>query len=81
VVPPETHTPGRLIRIPGRYWEALGRLIGDRQRSALVVDFIRWYLHEPGAKLPRRPKPATPPVTEPDGTAATERAKEARSEP
>ena len=54
-MPPESHTPGRLIRIPDRYWIPFGRIAGGRQRSALIVAFIRWYIGEPGAKLPKRP--------------------------
>jgi hypothetical protein len=52
----ENHTPGRLIRVPGRYWEAFGELAGERRRSAVVLEFIRWYVGEPGARLPKPPK-------------------------
>lgn len=52
----ENHTPGRLIRVPGRYWEAFGKIAGERRRSAVVLEFIRWYIGEPGARLPKPPK-------------------------
>lgn len=53
----ETHTPIQRFRLETELWDAFGRLVGTRQRSGLIRDFIRWYLREPGAKLPDRPKP------------------------
>lgn len=41
--------------MPGDQWARLGRLIGERNRSGLLRQFVAWYLREPGAKLPERP--------------------------
>lgn len=54
---PDTHTPHRMIRIGDDRWRAFGLLVGVRNRSRVVNEFIAWYVGEPGAKLPRRPKP------------------------
>ncbi|WP_204016020.1 hypothetical protein [Sphaerimonospora thailandensis] len=55
----DNHTPLRPIRVETELWEAFGELVGKRNRSAVIRDFIRWYVRERGAKLPERP-PATP---------------------
>lgn len=37
---------------------------GRSPRAAVLREFIRWYMHRPGAKLPKRPEPgpwSTPP--------------------
>lgn len=64
----DSHTRHRPIRIDGELWAAFGKLVGERNRSEVIRDFIRWYVGERGAKLPERPKrrPAapTPPVGE-----------------
>jgi hypothetical protein len=54
MVPPETHTQPRQIRIATDLWDELEQAVGTRRRSAVIVEFIRWYLRKPGAKLPRR---------------------------
>ncbi len=51
----ETHTKHRPIRVEDELWAAFGRLVGVRNRTAVIRDFIRWYVRERGAKLPRRP--------------------------
>lgn len=51
----ETHTTARPIRIPDEDWADFGELVGDRERSRLVRDFIAWYVRRPKAKLPARP--------------------------
>lgn len=56
----DTHTPHRPIRVEDELWEAFGRLVGPRNRSAILREFIRWYVGARGAKLPRPPK--TPPA-------------------
>lgn len=63
----ETHTPNRPIRVEAELWDAFGRLVGPRNRSAVIRDFIRWYIRERGATLPKRPHETT------DGRAADER--------
>ncbi|MEU4410698.1 hypothetical protein AB0F88_39860 [Streptosporangium sp. NPDC023963] len=51
----ETHTPHRPIRVDDELWEKFGQLVGERNRAAIVREFIRWFVRERGAKLPRRP--------------------------
>ena len=55
MVPPENHTTPKQIRIPDEDWVKLERSAGKRQRAAVVVQLIRWFNREPGAKLPERP--------------------------
>jgi len=60
----DTHTKARAIRIEDGLWLALGRLVGDRGRAALINQFIRWYLHQ--GELPERPElrgAASPPAS------------------
>lgn len=52
----DTHTTNRVIRIPDEDWEDLKEEVGERHRAQLIRAFIAWYLHRPGAKLPRRPE-------------------------
>lgn len=47
-------TPTRPIRIPDPEWSDFGETAVP-DRSAVVREFIRWYLRRPGAKLPARP--------------------------
>ncbi|WP_436759379.1 hypothetical protein [Streptosporangium sp. V21-05] len=51
----DNHTPRHAIRVEEYLWAEFGRLVGARNRSSLVRDFIRWYVSEPGAELPARP--------------------------
>ncbi len=51
----DTHTPHRPIRVEDDLWEEFGRLVGPRNRSAVIREFIRWFVRERGAKLPERP--------------------------
>jgi hypothetical protein len=53
----ENHTPMRPIRVADRPWCVFGALVGDRDRSRVVREFIAWYIREPGARLPQRPTP------------------------
>ncbi|MDG4788074.1 hypothetical protein O7626_19370 [Micromonospora sp. WMMD1102] len=54
---PTRGTPTRPIRIDPTLWERFGRAVallgGDR--SGVLREFIRWYVREPGAKMPKRP--------------------------
>lgn len=52
-MPNAPKTPMRTIRLDDDLWRALGDATDDR--SATIRDFARWYVREPGAKLPRRP--------------------------
>lgn len=54
------HRPQRPIRVEKELWDPFGAAVGDRRRSEVLREFIRWYLREPGAKLPDRP-PRRPP--------------------
>lgn len=54
----DTHTPHRPMRVPQSRWEAFGAIVGLRHRTRVVNEFIAWYVGEPGAKLPRPPKPS-----------------------
>ncbi|WP_141703724.1 hypothetical protein [Planobispora rosea] len=53
----DSHTPNRPIRVDAELWDAFGALVGPRNRSAILRDFIRWYIRERGARLPDRPTP------------------------
>jgi len=50
----EKHTPLRPLRIPDDEWEALGKAVGDRNRTRLIREYIRWHLHWPGNPQPTR---------------------------
>lgn len=50
----ETHTRARPVRIPKEDWDDFGALVGDRERSRLIREFIAWYLRRPKAVLPKR---------------------------
>jgi predicted transcriptional regulator len=50
-------TKARSIRIEDDLWEKLepaARAAGY-DRSGVIKQFVRWYLHVPGAQLPQRP--------------------------
>jgi hypothetical protein len=51
-------TPQRPVRVDDDLWAKFGALVGPRDRSELLRQFIRWYVREPGAKLPQRPPTA-----------------------
>ncbi|WP_146174724.1 hypothetical protein [Umezawaea tangerina] len=55
-------TARQTIRVDEVLWEQFGaqamRSGGDR--SALLRDFIRWYVREPGARMPKRPEVGAP---------------------
>lgn len=53
---PENFTPIQRFRFDQKLWERFGRVVGTRGRSAILGAFVRWYLREPGAKLPKRPE-------------------------
>lgn len=54
----ENHTPLRPVRVEDELWAAFGRLVGERKRSQVIRDFIRWYVGERGVKAPERPTAA-----------------------
>lgn len=51
----DTHTPAVPLRIPRDDWQRFEGTAGPRNRTAVVIEFIRWYNRDPGAKLPKRP--------------------------
>lgn len=51
----ETHTTARPVRIPTEDWDDFGVLVGERERSRLIREFIAWYLRRPKTALPKRP--------------------------
>lgn len=53
----DTHTTNRVFRVPDEDWEALGVVVGERNRAHLLREFIAWYLRRPKASLPTRPDP------------------------
>lgn len=60
----DTHTTNRVIRVPDDDWSDFGKAVGDRNRAAVLREFIAWYLRRPKAALPKRP------ITEPAEHAA-----------
>jgi len=55
--PSKGTTPSRPIRIDNELWKRFGRsviLSGDRDRSTVIRDFMRWYVKESGAPRPTR---------------------------
>lgn len=53
-------TPVRPIRVPLDLWNRFGEAAkrAGSDRSTVLRDFMKWYAHEPGTKMPRRPSPA-----------------------
>ncbi len=48
-------TARQTIRIDEKLWERFGAQVPDGNRSDVIRDFIRWYVHDQGAKMPKRP--------------------------
>jgi hypothetical protein len=59
-MPNQPKTPTRPIRIDLDLWDRFGAL-AEPDRSAVIREFVRWFVREPGAKLPQRPRPESPP--------------------
>lgn len=61
-------TPTRPIRIDLELWDRFGEAVAQQEadRSAVLRDFMRWYVREEGAKMPRRP--GVPTRERPTGT-------------
>lgn len=51
-----TFTKHRPIRMPKTRWDTFGSLVGMRERAKVINAFVAWYIREPGAQLPQRPK-------------------------
>jgi hypothetical protein len=56
----EGHTPLRQVRIPDDEWQAFGAYVGDRERTRVLREFIRWHLRWPDAKQPEPPRAKEP---------------------
>lgn len=52
-MPNQPKTPMHTIRIDEELWRRFGEEAGDR--TAVIREFIRWYVREPSARMPRRP--------------------------
>jgi len=57
-MPNQPKTPLQNVRVDRGLWESFGS-VAEPDRSAVLREFIRWYVREPGAKLPRRPESVT----------------------
>lgn len=58
-MPDSPRNKHRSVRVSDEDWEDLGKRtagIGS-DRGTVIKEFIAWYLHRPGAKLPKRPEP------------------------
>lgn len=54
---PREGSTNRAFRLPDvGLWERFGA-VAEPDRSEVLREFIRWYVRESGAKLPRRPEP------------------------
>lgn len=52
-MPNQPKTPLHAFRLDAELWRDFGDRAGDR--TAVLRNFIRWYMREPGARMPRRP--------------------------
>lgn len=62
MVPPETHTQPRQIRIRDDTWDrfAVAAEAAGVDRSTIIRKLIEWYLHDPATpRLPKRPERPT----------------------
>jgi hypothetical protein len=53
-MPNQPKTPLRRVRVDEELWEEFGDLALP-DRSAVIRQFMRWYVRERGARLPDRP--------------------------
>ncbi len=56
-MPNQPKTPIQGMRVDQDLWQEFGEAAAERgtTRSAALREFIRWYVHSPGARLPERP--------------------------
>lgn len=52
---PRRHTPTVPVRVDPDLWDHFGAVVGPRNRSDVLRQFMRWTVREQGAKLPARP--------------------------
>jgi hypothetical protein len=57
MVPPETHTQPRQIRIRDELWDrfAVATEHAGTDRSTMIREFVEWYVHEPNSRRMTRP--------------------------
>ena len=60
-VPNQPKNKHRQFRLDDDDWDDFGAAASseDTDRSAVIRQFVRWWLRRPGATLPRRPGPGT----------------------
>ena len=58
MVPNQPKTPLKRLRCDDALWDRFGEL-AEPDRSAVLRQFMRWYVREPGVTQPKRP-PAAP---------------------
>lgn len=79
-MPGQPKTEARPVRLDDDLWEGLAVAAehgyGGIDRSATLRMLARWFMREPGAKLPERPTPAVIEAIRPE---ASKRAAAARS--
>lgn len=46
----------RPIRVSKTLWNEFGRWTGARRRTEVLIEFMRWYSHQPDSKPVRRPE-------------------------
>lgn len=53
----DNSTMPRPIRVPPALWEEFGDVADQlgSNRTALILDFMRWMARHPGTKMPKRP--------------------------
>lgn len=47
-------TPRQTVRVDAELWAKAGAAVGERNRSNVIRDFLRWLTHETD-ELPQRP--------------------------
>lgn len=59
-MPNQPKTPLKRLRVDDDLWTAFGQAAADHDppldRSVVLREFMRWYVGERGARMPRRPK-------------------------
>jgi metal-responsive CopG/Arc/MetJ family transcriptional regulator len=56
-MPNAPKTPHHQVRVERGLWDRFGAAVGrqDTDRSEAIRAFIRWYVSDEGAKMPKRP--------------------------
>lgn len=61
-MPNQPKTPNRAVRVGDEEWASFGEAASaaGTDRTKAINAFIRWYLRQPGAKIPDRPASPAP---------------------